>query len=81
MARGSALLHQEDQFIKGLLGQQKAIIILNLGNTILHSMDLSSMALEQVLQLQESYLIRKLEPSSMSRPRLSIFARITLWSI
>jgi hypothetical protein len=36
-AKGAALLHQEEQYITNILAKRRAILILDLDNTILHS--------------------------------------------
>ena len=61
LVTGSALKHHEQIFVDNMLAQCKAIIILDLDNTILHSTEISDLDLNTVVGLDEFYLIPKLE--------------------
>jgi RNA polymerase II subunit A-like phosphatase len=61
LVTGSALKHHEQVFVDNLLAQTKAIIILDLDNTILHSTEISELDLRAVMALEDFYLIPKVE--------------------
>jgi hypothetical protein len=61
MVTGSALRQHEEMYIDGLLSNNKAMIILDLDNTILHSCEISDLDIKTVLSLKDFYLIPKID--------------------
>lgn len=55
--RGRALSDQEQSFKSDLLAKKKALLVLDLDNTILHSLELSRIDEELFLEQIEDYLI------------------------
>lgn len=55
--RGRALSDQEQSFKSDLVAKKKALLVLDLDNTILHSLELSRIDEELFLEQIEDYLI------------------------